>query len=128
MSAPVPYELMGGEEGIRRLVDRFYDIMDTAPEASGVRSLHAQSLKWSRQKLFMYLTGWSGGPPLYEDRYGHPHLRMRHVPFRIGQEERDQWVWCMDRALDEQEMSAELRERLRQRLHFLADHMRNEPG
>ena len=121
------YELMGGDEAIRRLVDRFYDLMDTAPEAVHVRALHATSLKQSREKLSLYLTGWTGGPPVYENKYGHPRLRMRHMPFTIGSRERDEWVWCMDTALDEQPMAVELREDLRGKLHHLADFMRNAP-
>lgn len=120
-----PYDQLGGESGIRHLVDRFYDLMDTSPEAANVRALHAASLKRSREKLFMYLTGWTGGPPLYEEQYGHPRLRMRHLPFTIGKRERNEWLWCMERALDEHEMPGELREHLRQRLRQLADHMRN---
>jgi hemoglobin len=120
------YEGLGGEEGIRRLVDRFYDLMDTAPEAVHVRALHAASLKRSREKLFMYLSGWTGGPPLYEAQYGHPRLRARHLPFTIGTRERDEWLWCMEKALGEHDTSDELREFLRQRIRQLADHMRNQ--
>lgn len=116
---------MGGEPGIRALVDRFYDLMDTAPEAATIRALHAASLKRSREKLFEYLTGWSGGPPLYEEKYGHPRLRARHLPFGIGVKERDEWLWCMERALAEAPMSDELRQFLRGRFRQLADHMRN---
>ena len=127
-STTTPYDLMGGDAGIRRLLDRFYDLMDSAPEAAHVRALHAASLKASREKLYLFLTGWTGGPPLYVAQRGHPRLRMRHFPFAIGTRERDEWLWCMDRALDEHEMLAPLREALRQRLHDLADHMRNQPG
>jgi hemoglobin len=123
--APTPYELLGGEAGIRRLVDRFYDLMDTAPEAATIRRLHATSLKASREKLFMYLTGWTGGPPIYVQARGHPMMRARHLPFAIGARERDEWLWCMDRALDEHEMPDGLRAQLRERMHALADHMRN---
>lgn len=132
MSTPAPqqtpYELLGGENGVQRLVDRFYDLMDSEPEAENVRALHAKSLRVSREKLFLFLTGWTGGPQLYVERYGHPRMRMRHFPFAIGIRERDEWLWCMDRALDEQEMPDELRNFLRQRFHALADHMRNQPG
>lgn len=121
-----PYELMGGEAGIQAIVQRFYDLMETAPEAANVRALHATSLKRARENLFLYLTGWTGGPPLYEQIKGHPRLRMRHLPFAIGVRERDEWLWCMDKALDEQAMPADLREALRERLHALADHMRNQ--
>ena len=125
MTAPTPYEQMGGDAGIRRLVDRFYDLMDSAPEAATVRALHATSLKASREKLYLYLSMWTGGPQTYVEQRGHPRLRMRHFPFSIGVQERDEWLWCMDQALDEHEMPGELREMLRGKLHGLADHMRN---
>jgi hemoglobin len=116
---------MGGDAGIRRLVDRFYDLIDTAPEAATIRRLHAASLKASREKLFMYLTGWTGGPPIYVERFGHPRLRARHLPFSIGARERDEWLWCMDRALAEHDLPDWLRVELTEKLHALADHMRN---
>ena len=124
---PTPYEQLGGEAGVRRLVDRFYDLMDSAPEAATIRKLHATNLKISREKLFLFFTGWTGGPPLYVEKFGHPQLRMRHFPFSIGTRERDEWLWCMDRALEEHPMPDALRAHLRQRLHQLADHMRNRP-
>lgn len=123
---PLPYELIGGADGVRTLVDRFYDLMDTAPEAAEVRALHARSLKMSREKLFLFLSGWLGGPQLYVERYGHPMLRARHMPFPIAERERDQWLWCMERAIAEHSMPDELKEFLRQRLRPLADHMRNQ--
>jgi hemoglobin len=124
---PTHYDELGGESGIRALVNRFYDLMDTAPEAQHIRALHATSLKVSREKLRMFLTGWTGGPQLYTDTYGHPMLRQRHFPFAIGERERDEWLWCMDRALAEQSMPDDLRAYLSQRLHGVADHMRNQP-
>ena len=124
-NAPSHYELMGGEVAVRYLVDRFYDLMDTAPEAAGIRALHAPSLDTSREKLRLFLTGWTGGPPVYVERYGPPMLRARHLPFSIGEPERDAWMWCMDRALDDQEMPSDLREYLRTRFRSVADHMRN---
>jgi hemoglobin len=122
-----PYEQIGGDAGIRRLVDRFYDLMDASPEAATIRRLHAASLKASREKLYLYLTGWTGGPPIYVEKFGHPRLRARHLPFHISSRERDEWLWCMDRALDEQPMPDDLRGFLREKLHALADHMRNQP-
>jgi hemoglobin len=119
------YELIGGETGLRALVDRFYDIMDTAPEATDIRALHAASLKQSREKLFMFLSGWSGGPSLYIERYGHPRLRQRHFPFSIGALERDQWLWCMNKALDESQMSPQVVAYLKTRFAEVANHMRN---
>jgi len=126
-ASPTPYELIGGEAGIRRLVDRFYDLMDTSPEAATIRALHAASLKASREKLFLYLSFWTGGPRTYVEQRGHPAMRMRHMPFRIGARERDEWLWCMEQALDEHPMPASVREPLRQRMRQLADHMRNQP-
>ena len=124
-AAGTPYEVLGGEPAVRQLVDRFYDLMDTAPEAATVRALHARSLKASREKLFLFFSGWLGGPQLYVERFGHPMLRKRHFPFAIGARERDEWLWCMDRALAEQPMPDWLHEHLRARLRQLADHMRN---
>ena len=122
------YDALGGDDGIRQIVDRFYDLMDTAPEAVHVRALHAASLKVSREKLRLFLTGWTGGPQVYVEKYGHPMLRQRHFPFAIGAVERDEWLWCMDRALNEHPMRDEaLRGYLKQRFHALADHMRNQP-
>lgn len=120
------YDLLGGETGVRSLVDRFYDLMDSAPEARDIRALHAPSLKGSRDKLFMFLSGWSGGPPLYMQKFGHPKLRMRHLPFSIGERERDQWLWCMDRAIDAGEYRPAVVEHLKTRFAEIADFMRNQ--
>ena len=121
------FEILGGEVGVRRLVDRFYDLMDSSPEAATVRALHPESLDTSRDKLFFFLTGWSGGPQLYVERYGHPRMRIRHMPFSIGKQERDEWLWCMDKALSEEDLPDEVREFLSSRFHAIADHMRNRP-
>ena len=128
MTFTTPYEAIGGDAGVRSIVDRFYDLMDTAPEAATIRRLHATSLKASREKLYLFLTGWTGGPPVYIEKHGHPRLRMRHFPFSIGERERDEWLWCMDRSLDEHEMPEDVRAHLREKLHALADHMRNRDG
>ena len=125
-TTPTHFDQVGGEAGIRRLVDRFYDLMDSAPEAVNVRALHATSLKQSREKLFLYLMGWTGGPPVYVERYGHPRLRQRHMSFTIGVRERDEWLWCMQRSLAEHDMPDDLRAFLWQKLRELADHMRNQ--
>lgn len=127
MSEPTPYELIGGAERVRELVDRFYDHMDALPEATKIRDLHARSLRGSREKLFLFLSGWLGGPDLYVEKYGHPRLRRRHMPFSIGREERDQWLLCMDKALDEMELDPGLRNYLAQNFWRTADHMRNQP-
>lgn len=124
--AQTHYDAIGGEDGVRAIVDRFYDLMDTAAEAVHVRALHATSLKVSREKLRLFLTGWTGGPQVYVEKYGHPMLRQRHFPFAIGAVERDEWLWCMNRALEEHPMDAALRTYLQQRLVALAEHMRNQ--
>lgn len=120
------YELLGGETGVRTLVDRFYDLMESAPEAKDIRALHAASLKQSREKLFMFLSGWSGGPQLYMEKFGHPRLRMRHLPFAIGSRERDQWLWCMGRALDAGDFHPSVVAHLKTRFAEVADFMRNQ--
>jgi hemoglobin len=122
-----PYEQLGGEAGVRALVDRFYDLMDSLPEAAEIRALHAKSLRGSREKLFLFLSGWLGGPPLYQQRYGHPMLRRRHLPFRIGQRERDQWMHCMRQAMADVGIEPSLRAQLEQAFFRTADHMRNQP-
>ena len=121
------YEHVGGEAGVRTLVDRFYDLMDTLPEARDIRALHPPTLDGSRDKLFWFLVGWLGGPPLYIERFGHPRLRARHLPFAIGGRERDQWMLCMTRAIDEHVADAGVRAVLVGALGPLADHMRNRP-
>jgi hemoglobin len=120
-----PYEQIGGEVTVRKLVRRFYELMDALPEAWEVRKMHAESLAGSEEKLFLFLSGWFGGPNLYVERYGPPFLRARHLPFSIGTAERDQWMLCMQQALDETVPDAELRAKLLQSFAGLANHMRN---
>ena len=122
-----PYELLGGEAGVRELVDRFYDHMDSLPEAELIRGLHAKSLRGSREKLFMFLSGWLGGPGLYEEKFGHPRLRQRHLPFSIGKAEKEQWLLCMKKAMDDMGLTGELRQFLDQSFERTAEHMRNRP-
>lgn len=123
------FELLGGEEKgievIRRLVETFYDVMDTDPKASGIRALHQPDLTEAREKLFMFLTGWTGGPQLYIERYGHPRLRARHMPFPIGESERDQWMYCMIRAMHQCELPEDIMQKLAAQLYGVADFMRN---
>ena len=121
-----PYELLGGEAVLRQLVVRFYEIMNTLPEAHGIRKMHSADLDGATDKLFKFLSGWLGGPNLFIEEYGHPRLRSRHFPFHIGAAERDQWMLCMDKALDESPMDAKLRELIRQALAQTATHMINQ--
>ncbi len=121
-----PYERLGGELALRKLVDRFYDLMDSFPEARDIRALHPADLTSSRDKLFMFLSGWLGGPSLYIEQYGHPRLRARHLPFTIDAAARDAWMLCMERALGELNLDTMLRQQLMQALQQTADHMRNQ--
>jgi len=125
---PTPYAFIGGEPVVRALVDRFYDLMDLEPGYAALRAAHGNELVGARQKLFMFLSGWLGGPSLYVEAYGHPRLRMRHMPFAIGVLERDQWVACMDQAMSEVGIPAQMRERLKVSFMQTADWMRNRAG
>jgi len=122
------YERIGGEEVVRKLVDRFYDLMDQQQNFHGIRELHAKSLKASREKLFMFLSGWLGGPQLYVEKFGHPRLRQRHLPFAIGESERDQWMNCMIQAMQDIGLEEGLREELKRAFWKTADFMRNKEG
>ncbi len=122
-----PYERIGGEQGVRALVKRFYELMDTLPEAATIRAMHPQSLEGSEQKLFMFLSGWLGGPQLYMEKYGHPRLRARHLPFPVDESARDAWMHCMTQAINEQIVDdALLRDHLLSSLFKTADFMRNQ--
>ncbi len=124
-AGPGPYDRLGGERAVRALVDRFYDLMSELPEAQTILALHPRDLSSSRQKLFMFMSGWLGGPQLYMQAYGHPRLRMRHMPFRVDAAARDAWMRCMSQALEETTDDVQLREQLHGSLARLADHMRN---
>jgi hemoglobin len=121
-----PFQWLGGEERVRALTDRFYDLMDLEPAYKELRAAHGTELTQAREKLFMFLCGWLGGPSYYTDQFGHPRLRMRHMPFAIGIKERDQWVTCMDQAMAETHVPIELRERLKNSFFQTADWMRNK--
>lgn len=125
-----PYEALGGEAGVRRLVDRFYELMDTLPEAYGIRKLHPESLDNSAEKLFMFLSGYLGGPQLFVEKFGHPRLRARHMPFAISKGEAEQWMLCMRQAMAECIDHEGLRINMDKALDDLAHHMRNQdhPG
>jgi hemoglobin len=122
------YALIGGAESIRQLVDRFYDLMELEPAYAVIRQLHPTDLSASRDKLYLFLTGWMGGPDLYQEKYGHPKLRARHLAFPIGSIERNQWLDCMQRAMDEVAIDGPLKERLHESFFATADWMRNKPG
>jgi hemoglobin len=121
------FEVLGGESGVRALVDAFYDRMDREPAYAGIRALHPADLAGSRDKLFWFLCGWSGGPEHYVQRFGHPRLRARHLPFVIRSAERDQWLRCMRQAMQDRALDESLQTRLAAAFAQTADWMRNHP-
>ncbi len=123
-----PYAWIGGEEKVKALVERFYDLMDLEPDFARLREVHGPSLENAREKTFMFLCGWLGGPQVYTEKFGHPRLRMRHMHVQIGILERDQWLACMDRAMGETGVDAALRTRLKESFFQTADWMRNANG
>ena len=116
---------IGGEAKVRELVDRFYDLMQLEPAYAGIRTLHAADLSHARDKLFWFLCGWLGGPQHYVERFGHPRLRQRHLPFSIGESERDQWMACMQQAMAELGFDERLKKELSAAFYKTADFMRN---
>lgn len=120
------FELIGGAARLRELVDRFYDLMDLEPEFSELRAMHPTPLDSSRDKLYWFLSGWTGGPDLYVEQLGHPRLRARHLPYSIATGERDQWLRCMAWAMQDIGLSEELQERLMHAFFRTADWMRNK--
>jgi hemoglobin len=122
---PTPYEELGGDPVVRAIVTRFYHRMDTLPEASGIRAMHAEDLSEAREKLFDFLCGWLGGPQRYVEKHGHPRLRARHLPFRIATPEAEAWMLCMRGALEDEVSDAALRTQVERALERLAGHMRN---
>ncbi len=123
-----PFEWIGGEARVRALADRFYDLMDLEPAYRLLRASHGATLEDARDKLFWFLCGWLGGPQHYQERFGHPRLRMRHMPFSIGIAERDQWLACMAQAMAETGVDPALQARLQQSFFQTADWMRNRAG
>jgi len=120
---PTPYAAIGGEAAVLELSNRFYDIVDeTAPT---LRAMLPKDDSNSRTKLYEFLSGWMGGPPLYMEKRGHPRLRMRHMPYEISLAEVEEWLRCMSRALDECGVSGRLRTYLDEQFLRSAHWMRN---
>ena len=122
-----PYERLGGEAGVRRLVHRFYELMHELPEAHQVRRLHPESLENSEQNLFEYLSGWFGGPTMYTDKKGPPRMRMRHAPYAVTPNAKNEWMMCMTQSLTEQLEDVAFRDHLIATFAGLAEHMVNAP-
>lgn len=122
------FELIGGIDKIDELVDRFYDLMDLEPGAADIRAMHATDLSTSREKLKLFLCGWMGGPDIYSPKYGHPMLRARHLPFKIGLKERNQWLACMYQAMEECGIDGNAAKQLEESFFNTAEWMRNQPN
>ena len=123
-----PYELIGGADKVDALVDRFYDLMALEDLFADLRAMHTSDLTIPREKLKLFLIGWMGGPDVYTPKYGHPMLRARHLPFKIGLKERNLWLACMYRAMEDCGIEGEFAARLEESLFNTADWMRNQPG
>ena len=126
MDEQTTYDKIGGDAGVARLCDRFYALMDSVPQFAELRAMHPADLQGSRDKLYMFLSGWFGGPDLFVEKFGHPRLRARHMPFAIGTRERDQWVACMVLAMEESGIDEGVRAKLLQNFFNTADFMRNK--
>jgi hemoglobin len=122
--ADTPYEQIGGADAVGRLSEAFYDVIEE--RSPTLRAMLPASTKNTRKKFAMYLSGWLGGPPVYEEKWGHPRLRMRHMPFAIGTPEADDWMRCMRLAMDRAAVREPLRTFLDERFGQLALHMRNQ--
>tara|TARA_B100000676_G_C17976029_1_gene786169 strand:+ start:887 stop:1315 length:429 start_codon:yes stop_codon:yes gene_type:complete len=120
------YQLIGGADVIKKLVDNFYDEMDRCENVRAIRRLHPKDLKDSKLKLFLFLSGWFGGPDLYVEKYGHPRLKRRHMPFSIGTEEANQWIYCMEKAVKELNIDNILQDHLMDIFKRMANHLVND--
>ena len=120
------YEAIGGDATVRALTRRFYELMDTLPEAARCRAIHPADLSGSEAKFYDYLTGYLGGPPVYVEKHGHPMLRRRHFVAPIGPAERDEWLLCFRRAMDETIENPKRREIIWTPVERLAFHMQNQ--
>lgn len=120
-----PYQIMG-EQQVKDLANAFYDVMEQDPNAAELYAVHPKPMIEIREKFFEFLSGWTGGPDLFAQKYGHPRLRARHLPFPIDQLMRDQWMYCMDKALSQVVTNKAVKNHLRQAFAQLATHMINK--
>ena len=128
METTTIYEKIGGDPVVAKLCARFYELMDTVPQFAELRAMHPADLKNSSEKLYMFLSGWMGGPDLFVEKFGHPRLRGRHMPFAIGVAERDQWVACMVLAMEDVGLEEGIRTKMLENFFNTADFMRNKQG
>ncbi len=124
--ADTPFDEIGGESRVRELTDRFYDIVES--DSPRLRDMLPANTSTSRVKLYEFLVGWMGGPPLYMSKRGHPRLRMRHLPFAIGDFEAEEWMRCMDEAMVSADLPQQLQRFLTEKFRESALHLRNQPA
>ena len=120
------FSYLGGEQGVYELVEEFYDAMEVLPEAHDILVMHPEPLSSAREKLYLFLVGWFGGPQLYIERYGHPRLRARHLPYKIDSSARDAWMTCMNVALEQKIQDPQVRAQISAAFYKMADFMRNQ--
>ena len=120
------YDRIGGEKTIRALAQQFYLQMQSKQETKKLLSIHRAPISESEQKLFEFLSGWLGGPQLYQQKHGHPALRARHMPFKVDETMRDQWLVCMKAAIEIEVKEQQHQQAIYSAISTLADHMRNQ--
>lgn len=130
-ASPRPYgegdathQALGGVDAIRHLVERFYHHMDTLPEARRIRALHPADLEVSIDKLARFLSGWTGGPKLYSEKYGPIRIPIAHQHLPVGEAERDAWLLCMEKALDDCDYPKDLKAYMLEQLFVPAERIR----
>lgn len=121
-----PYELLGGDQGIRLLADTFYETMNELAETQTIRDMHDKNLEEIKEKLYEYLSGWLGGPRLYQEKHNTVCLTSPHNKYSIGENERDQWLLCMEKSLEKCGVEEDLREMLKTPFFRIADAIRNQ--
>jgi hemoglobin len=121
--AETPYDQLGGDDRVRAIADTFYDIVERSSPV--LRAMLPRDLSVSKDKLYEFLSGWTGGPPLYWERRGHPALRMRHAPFVIGEVEAKEWARCMNEAIAEVVGTGDLADFLSRELGRAAAQLQN---
>ncbi|MGH1374688.1 MAG: group II truncated hemoglobin [Cellvibrionaceae bacterium] len=124
MTAKTPYQLLGAEK-VKALATHFYKVMDELTEVTEIREMHAHNKDMITEKLYEYLTGWMGGPPLYQDKYGSVCLTEPHKRYPINADHRDQWLRCMDEALKRIDASEQVTAMLKEPMYNLADFIKN---
>lgn len=117
------YEAIGEGEGIRRLVEAFYPIVQRNER---IGPLFPADIRPVMEKQFLFLSQFFGGPPLYSDQYGHPMMRARHMPFPITEEKAKEWLACMAQALEQIGAPPELSRIVLERLSGPAFHFVNQ--